>query len=169
MPCTGFVHAGQKNVIENRKADEVMQFQSLMLVLMHMSGMTVSGILEWMERFSFCFREDIAECRINLGRGEQYALKKMQDQTTYEPFANFIDNLLAIDKCGVAEAFSEIETDKAFNKEKRKEAMNERIENNSNLAGFISFAPFATIMILYLIVPILLYAKNMLAGLTQLS
>ena len=159
----------KKNVIENRKADEVMQFQSLMLVLMHMSGMTVSGILEWMERFSFCFREDIAECRINLGRGEQYALKKMQDQTTYEPFANFIDNLLAIDKCGVAEAFSEIETDKAFNKEKRKEAMNERIENNSNLAGFISFAPFATIMILYLIVPILLYAKNMLAGLTQLS
>lgn len=33
----------KKNVIENRKADEVMQFQSLMLVLMHMSGMTT----EW--------------------------------------------------------------------------------------------------------------------------
>lgn len=160
--------AVKKNVIENRKADEVMQFQSLMLVLMHMSGMTVEGILEWMERFSFCFREDIAECRINLRQGEKYALKKMQDQTTYEPFANFIDNLLAIDKCGVADAFSEIEADKTFNKEERKEKMNERLESNANLAGLVSFIPFATTAILYLLVPVAIYAVNMMAELNQL-
>ncbi len=155
----------KKNVIESRKADEIMQFQSLMLVLMHMSGMTVEGILEWMERFSFCFREDIAECRINLGRGDNYALKKMQDQTTYEPFANFIDNLLAIDKCGVADAFSEIEIDKQFNKDKRIEEMNTRLENNSSIAGFISFFPFAATVALYLLVPVGLYAYNMMLGL----
>lgn len=157
--------AVKRNVIESRKADEIMQFQSLMLVLMHMSGMTVEGILEWMERFSFCFREDIAECRINLGQGDKYALKKMQDQTTYEPYANFIDNLLAIDKCGVADAFSEIEIDKQFSKDKRMEEMNTRLENNSNTAGFISFFPFATTIVLYLLVPIGLYAYNMILGL----
>lgn len=158
----------KKNVIENRKADEVMQFQSLMLVLMHMSGMTTEGILEWMERFSFCFREDIAECRINLRQGEQYALRKMQDQATYEPFVNFIDNLLAIDKCGVADAFSEIEADKNYNKEDRKEKMNERLESNANLAGIISFIPFATTAALCLVVPVIIYAANMMTELNQL-
>ena len=158
----------KKNVIENRKADEVMQFQSLMLVLMHMSGMTTEGILEWMERFSFCFREDIAECRINLRQGEQYALRKMQDQATYEPFVNFIDNLLAIDKCGVADAFSEIEADKNYNKEDRKEKMNERLESNANLAGIISFIPFATTAALCLVVPVIIYAANMITELNQL-
>ena len=158
----------KKNVIENRKADEVMQFESLMLVLMHMSGMTTEGILEWMERFSFCFREDIAECRINLRQGEQYALRKMQDQATYEPFVNFIDNLLAIDKCGVADAFSEIEADKNYNKEDRKEKMNERLESNANLAGIISFIPFATTAALCLVVPVIIYAANMITELNQL-
>ena len=130
--------------------------------------MTTEGILEWMERFSFCFREDIAECSINLRQGEQYALRKMQDQATYEPFVNFIDNLLAIDKCGVADAFSEIEADKNYNKEDRKEKMNERLESNANLAGIISFIPFATTAALCLVVPVIIYAASMMTELNQL-
>ena len=92
----------------------------------------------------------------------------MQDQATYEPFVNFIDNLLAIDKCGVADAFSEIEADKNYNKEDRKEKMNERLESNANLAGIISFIPFATTAALCLVVPVIIYAANMITELNQL-
>ena len=67
-----------------------------------------------------------------------------------------------------SDAFSEIEADKTFNKEERKEKMNERLESNANLAGLVSFIPFATTAILYLLVPVAIYAVNMMAELNQL-
>lgn len=155
-------------VIESRREEEVIQFQNLMLILMHMDGITVAEILEWMERFSFCFKEDIAECRVNLSQGEKIALTAMKNQATYEPFSDFIDNLISVDRVGVAEAFDEIQTDREYYKDKRQMDADERIEKNSERAKLIAFLPLGAIIILYLIVPLLMYASNMLNTLNGL-
>ena len=149
-------------VIQSRREEEVIQFQNLMLILMHMDGITVSEILEWMERFSFCFKEDIAECRVNLSQGIKKALESMKNKTIFEPFSDFIDNLISVDRVGVAEAFDEIQTDREYYKEKRQIDAEERIKKKSNVASLISFVPMLTTIVIYLVAPMVMYAFNML-------
>ena len=156
----------KRNLIDMRKQEEVVQFQSLMLILMHMDGMTVEKILEWMERFAYCFKEDIAECRVMISHGEKEALMALRDSQRYEPFRDFVENLIAIDKVGVAAAFDEIKTDREFYKEERKEQNERNIERKSSTAKLIAFIPAGLTIALYLVVPIFMYAISMLSELS---
>lgn len=155
----------KRNLIEMRKQEEIVQFQSLMLILMHMDGMTVETILEWMERFAYCFKEDIAECRVNLSNGEKEALLALRDSQRYELFRDFVENLISIDRVGVVAAFDEIKTDREFYKEDRKEQTERNIEQKSSTAKMLAFIPAGCTIGLYLIVPIFMYAMSMLSEL----
>lgn len=159
----------KKNIINMRKQEEVVQFQSLMLILMHMDGITVSEILEWLERFSYCFKEDIADCRVKLFHGEREALIELRDSQRYELFRDFVENLLSIDKVGVTAAFDEIRTDREFYKEDRKEQNERNIEVKSAYARMISFIPMGCTIALYLIVPIILYAASMFEEIRRIT
>ena len=159
----------KKSVIETRREDEIIQFQNLMLVLMYMDGITTAEILEWMERFAYCFKEDIAECRVNLNHGERQALEKMKFGSTFEPFSDFIDNLISIDRVGVAEAFDEVKTDRQYYKEKRAVDTEKRIKDKSLKAQIASFVPLGTVLVLYMIMPIVLYAGQMTATLQSIT
>ena len=158
----------KRSLIEMRKQEEIVQFQSLMLILMHMDGMTVEKILEWMERFSYCFKEDIAECRVTLSHGEKEALITLRDSQRYELFRDFVENLISIDKVGVAAAFDEIKTDREYYKEDRKEKTEQNIKKKSTTAKLIAFIPFGLTVGLYLVVPIFMYAFSMLEELSIL-
>ncbi len=151
----------KSKTIKTRKQEEVMQFQNLMLILMHMDGITVAEILEWMERFAYCFKDDIATCRVNLSHGEHEALVDLKMSTDYNPFAEFVDNLIAIDKVGVEEAFDEIKTDRNYYKEQRKLEQEKDTKEKSTVAQILAFVPLLSIIILYLIVPMLIYTYNM--------
>jgi len=159
----------KKNIINMRKQEEVVQFQSLMLILMHMDGITTAEILEWLERFSYCFKEDIADCRVKLFHGERQALLELRDSQRYELFRDFVENLLSIDKVGVTSAFDEIKTDREFYKEDRKEQSEKNIENKSAYAKLISYIPMGCTLILYLIVPIILYAMSMFEEIKKIT
>ncbi len=152
----------KSKVINGRKEDEIIQFQNLMLILSNLSGITVANILEWMERFAFCFKEDIAECRVNLSHGEKKALTDMKDGTTCEAFSDFIDNLLAIDKVGVSEAFEEIKTDRNYYREKQRVDAEIDIDVKSKFSMFLAMAPTLATIGLYLIAPLVQYAMSMM-------
>jgi hypothetical protein len=51
------------------KDNEIMQFQSIILMLMHIDRVDVQTILEWLCRFSYAFREPIATCLNNYEAG----------------------------------------------------------------------------------------------------
>ena len=96
--------------------DEVIQFQTIVLILMHVDGIMIDTVLEWMERFAFCFKTSISECIINLEYSTQKALQKMKNVETFPPFKRFVDNLLMVDDEDILTAFAEIETDREIKK-----------------------------------------------------
>lgn len=144
-----------------RQQEEIMQYQSLMLILMNLKGISVETILEWMERFSYCFREQVAQCRVSMTYGKEKALKQMKNRTTYEPFRDFIDNLLEVDNVGVAKAFDETRTDREYFKETRKQMKTKSIKTKSRAARRIAMIPFYEVIFLMLLVPIFMYAIEM--------
>lgn len=151
----------RKQVIEMRKEEEVIRFQSLMLILMHMGGTTLDTILEWMERFSYCFKESVTTCRVSMASGAQQALETMKESEQHKGFRDFVDNLLSIDKVGVAKAFDEIQVDRDFYLKKRERDMVESTEKKSSKAKLLMMVPVGAMVIFYLILPMGIYMVNM--------
>ena len=149
-------------IVKMDMEDEVIQYQTIVLILMHVDGMLVDTVLDWLERFSFCFRQSIQECIINLEYSTRKALQKMKNQETFPPFRRFVDNLLMVEDEDILTAFSEIETDREYYKEKRK-TDNEIISTQKAEVGkIVAFVPLILTLVIYMILPFALYSMEMM-------
>lgn len=136
--------------------DEVSQFQTIILMLMHMNRIHVQEILEWMETFSLHFKIPLQKCIQNFSSGPYEALEQLKTEVAFPPFLSIIDNLqLACENLDVAKAFEELESEMGFNRETRKESNERIVERKKNLGNMIGFMPVYALIVLYLIIPMI--------------
>ena len=91
--------------------DEVMQFQTIILMLMRIERVNVEIILEWLERYSNIFRPSITKCVNNYEAGAWEALEAMKDEVTYLPLIRIIESLqAAVEKIPIKDAFDELDS-----------------------------------------------------------
>lgn len=159
----------KESVINTRKEEEVVRFQSLILILMHMGGMTTETILEWLVKFSYCFRESLETCIINSANGINKAIEEMKDEEIFVPFRDFCDNLLLIDKVGVEAAFEEVEVSRENFLENRQITTNENIKNRSSIATVIAYAPVVILVIFFILIPMLIMSTELLNQFSQVA
>lgn len=77
-------------------------------------------------------------------------------------FQSFVNNMLSIDSVGIEKAFSSIETDREYFKEKR-QADNEIIMNRKAAIGkWVAVAPLVFVFGFYLIYPMIKMAMSMM-------
>lgn len=144
--------------------DEISQFHTLALILMYVDGMTLEQVLEWMDRFSYCFRYRIEQCMIDLPRGEQKALERMQEGPNKQ-FNQFVDNLENIDNVGVQQAFANIEGDRQYFKLLRERENKESIRSKSRIGTLVAFTPLMGTAFFQMIMPMLMMTFEMLTQL----
>ena len=143
------------------KDDEVNQFQTLVLVLMHSNGIKIDDILEWMDRFAYSFKPSIETCITELEAGQQKALEKMKMSETFQPFKRFCDCLLEIDAVGIVKAFDEVTSDRAYSLKDREQKNEMTTDTRASWAVKIAYAPALTMFFLYMIGPMVIYALRM--------
>lgn len=141
--------------------DEIAQFQTLILILMHEDGVTMTVILEWMERFSFCFKDSIQRCIVDLERNQNDALMNMRNAEAFPPFKRFVDNLLSVDNAGIEGAFSEIKTEREFYKNNRAEDNEIQSSQKASKANMICFIPNGCMLVGHIILPFASFAYNL--------
>ncbi len=134
--------------------DEVARFQTIILMLMHMPRISVEEMVEWMEMFSLHFREALQTCLSDYSAGPEDALAALRDRTAFEPMAMLVGNLLlAASDLPILQAFEELESEKAWSRDKRRE-LNERVvERKRNMGNLIGFMPLYALIGLYLMLP----------------
>ena len=138
--------------------DEVMQFQTIILMLMRIERVNVEIILEWLERYSNIFYEPISKCVNNYESGPWESLEELKNDITYEPLITIVESLqAAVEKIPIKDAFDELDSERDYYREKRK-ASNERL-----ISRVIGFAPMVSLFVAYLIVPLVFI------GLTSMS
>lgn len=136
--------------------EEVSQFQTIILMLMHMNRVHVEEILEWMEAFSVHFKEPLQKCLTNFSADSYEALEELKSDVAFPPFISIIENLqLASEDLGVAQAFEGLENEMDFNRETRKESNERIVEKKKNLGMMIGFLPIYMLIVLYLIIPMI--------------
>lgn len=141
----------RKLEIEN----EVMQFQTIILMLMKIERVSVEMILEWLERYSNIFREPITKCVNNYEAGAWEALEELKNDVNNEQMIRIVEGLQsAVERIPIREAFDELDTEREYYQAKRKES-NERLIQRKGLIGkAIGFTPMIALFVGYLIIPL---------------
>lgn len=161
----------QKKMRQLEMENEVMQFQTIIMMLMKIERVNVEMILEWLERYSNIFREPISRCVNNYESGAWEALEELKNEVSFQQLIRIIESLqAAVEKIPIADAFDELDTERAYYQEKRKES-NERLISKKGLIGKgIGFAPMIVLFVGYLIVPLCVIGLSaMTTTFTQMS
>ncbi|MCI8655119.1 MAG: hypothetical protein HFJ48_04525 [Clostridia bacterium] len=145
----------QKKIREMEMEDEVLQFQTIILMLMKLERVNVEMILEWLERYSNIFKEPISRCVNDYEAGAWEALEELKNSVSFIKFTRIVESLqAAVEKIPIIEAFDELDTDRDYYQERRKETNNRLISRKGMIGKAIGFAPMICLFVGYLIVPL---------------
>ena len=144
--------------------DEVMQFQTIILMLMRIERVNVEIILEWLERYANIFKEPISRCVNNYEAGAWEALEELKNETNYQQFIRIVESLqAAVEKIPISDAFDELDSERDYYQAKRRESNDRLISRKAMIGKVIGFAPMVVMFVGYLIIPLVLI------GLTSMS
>ncbi|MBE5819695.1 MAG: hypothetical protein E7310_02585 [Clostridiales bacterium] len=145
----------QKILRKLEMENEVMQFQTIILMLMKIERVNVEMMLEWLERYANIFKEPITRCVNNYESGAWEALEELKNEITFTQLIQIVESLqAAVEKIPIQDAFDELDTEREYYQAKRKES-NERLIARKGLIGkAIGFAPMVCLFVGYLIVPL---------------
>ena len=135
--------------------DEVMQFQTIILMLMRIERVNVEIILEWLERYANIFKPVLTKCINNYEAGAWEALEEMKNEVSYQQFIRIVESMqAAVEKIPIRDAFDELDSERDYYQEKRKESNNRLITRKAMIGKVIGFAPMVSLFVGYLIVPL---------------
>ena len=139
------------------KEDEVMQFQSIILMLMYIERVDVQTILEWLERYSYAYKEPISTALNNYEAGAVEALEDLKDAVPQKDFKRIIEALIsAVERIPIKDAFDELETERSFQYERRKDTNERIIQKKTSMGKAIGFTPLIILVAGYFVGPLLL-------------
>ncbi len=156
---------------EMEKENEIMQFQSIILMLMYIDRIDVQTILEWLERFSYAFKEPIATALNNYEAGAEAALEDLKEAVPYKDFQRIVEELQsAVERIPVRDAFDELETERSFFYERRKEANERLIKKKTTIGKVLGFTPMIILIGGYLVAPLMIVSiMQMVSYFSQMS
>ena len=144
--------------------DEVMQFQTIILMLMRIERVNVEIILEWLERYSNIFKSQVTKCVNNYEAGAWEALEEFKNEISYMPLVRIIESMQAsVEKIPIKDAFDELDSEREYYRDKRKESNERLIKRKALIGKVIGFAPMICLFVGYLIIPLVFI------GLTSMS
>ena len=161
----------QKKMRQMDMESEVMQFQTIIVMLMKIERVNVEMILEWLERYANIFKEPISRCVNNYEAGAWEALEELKNSVTNQDMIRIVESLqAAVEKIPIREAFDELDADRDYHQEKRKETNNQLISRNGLIGKGVGFAPMICLFVGYLIVPLVVIGISSMSGaFTQLG
>jgi hypothetical protein len=144
--------------------EEVMRFQSIILMLRNLDRMTVPIMLEYMELFAVIFKNSIRTCINEFDKGDIEALERLRDSESFIPFQRLIDSFIVSDKIGIEKAFDQVAVERNNMLEKRKQDNDIKIRDKGAVANFIVFVHLCLFIIIYLAVPIVMESMSKLSA-----
>lgn len=134
--------------------NEVMEYHTIILMLMKIERVNVEMMLEWIERYANIFKEPLTKCVNNFESGPWEALEELKNDVTFPQFVRIVESLqAAVEKIPIREAFDEIDTERQYYQDRRKEANNQLIDRKVRIGKVIGFAPMVLLFVGYLIIP----------------
>ena len=134
--------------------NEVMEYHTIILMLMKIERVNVEMMLEWIERYANIFKEPLTKCVNNFESGPWESLEELKNDVSFPQFVRIVESLqAAVEKIPIREAFDEIDTERQYYQDRRKEANGQLIDKKVRIGKVIGFAPMILLFVGYLIIP----------------
>lgn len=144
----------QKRMRAMDMQNEVDQFHTIIAMLSEIDRISVEVILDWMERFSSIFRAPLHKCVMNFESGADNALEQLKLDAPFTPLVRTVEKLqLAVEKIPVKQAFDDLETERTYYFEQRKQDYERMIETKAGWGQMIGFSPMYAVIFLYIVFP----------------
>lgn len=145
----------QKRLRALEMENEVMEYQTIILMLMKIERVNVEMILEWLERYSNIFKEPISRCVNNYESGAWEALEELKEEIAFPQLIQIVESLqAAVEKIPIREAFDELDNEREYYQAKREESNERLIKKKGMIGKVVGFAPMVGLFVGYLIVPL---------------
>lgn len=153
----------RKRMLMMEREQEVIRFQAVIIVLMHMDGMSVEVMLSHLEEFAMAFRNTIAKTLDAMDYEGMAALEKMRERESFMPFIRLADAFIACDRLPVHEAFDEIASDRNYYLEKYRQESESLAMDKAAVGRVIGFIPMYITIGCKLVIPFVLEGLNKLS------
>ncbi len=151
----------RKKLMLSVMEDEVVQFNSIIFMMMNSEYITVADILEQMEIFAVVFKSSIRECLNEYNSGDIDALEKLRERETNASFRHLVSNLIRCDDIPIRKAFHEITADRENYFERRKQEDEFSLQRKADSVKPLAFLPGILVMI-YLVLPVVVMSLKAL-------
>ncbi len=139
-----------------KKMEEVILFETFILIVKQYGRITVEEILHWMEHFSVMFKEPMEKAHDEYPENRTAALLHLKEELSFEPANRLIDALISCDEISVSRAFYDLEGEREYDLNQYKTVLYTQSKEKAALAKFLAFVPFALVLALRLIIPFVL-------------
>ncbi|MDE7309274.1 MAG: hypothetical protein K2N61_11560 [Lachnospiraceae bacterium] len=143
----------RKQILIMEREEEIVRFQTIILMIMHIDRITIAEILQRLESFAVLFKTHIYELSNVLSYKGIDTFREAKGTTGFTPYEKMMDSFIACDTMPVYQAFEDVESDRMYYVDKHKQDNDEIINKKSLIARAIAFLPLCLVIIVKLILP----------------
>lgn len=147
----------KKIIIMLDREEEIVRFQNIILMMMHMDKITVEQIIEELERFARVFKRSLWDIGNKYTYKGVEAFKLAKEEIRFRPFERLMDGFIACDDTYIYKAFEDLEKDRQYFIDKHKQENERIISDKTVIAKLISFVPLCMVIIIKLIIPFVIF------------
>jgi len=149
----------KKSIRQKDMQNETFQFETIMIMLMNHNKVSVLMILKQMEQFANVFKDPIRKSINRYSKGHVEALMQLKKDVRFWPFQMIVEKLIiAADGIKIKKAFNSLELEREFRKDDIKDTYDKQVKDSIAICDEISKIPMIVVVVVYLIIPITLYA-----------
>ncbi|MCR5388200.1 MAG: hypothetical protein K6E56_03020 [Lachnospiraceae bacterium] len=146
-----------------KKMEEVILFETFIMIVKQYGRITVEEILHWMEHFSVIFKEPLEKALDEYPEDRTAALEGLKEELSFEPADRLTDALISCDEISISKAFYDLDGEREYDLNQYKTVLETQAKEKAALAKFLAFMPFAAVLALRLIIPFVM------VGFTKMS
>lgn len=136
---------------------EVDQMRTIISMLAEYERTSVEMTIEWMERYAILFKQPLKTCILNYESGPYAALEELKLDAPFISFVRIVERLQnALERVPLRQAFDDLETDRNYYQEERKQENEKSIDEKSSWGFMLGFAPIMSIVMFYLVLPFII-------------
>ncbi|WP_339313384.1 hypothetical protein [Paenibacillus sp. FSL M7-0896] len=150
--------------------NEVDGFNTLSMMLSQFPNISVYEMIEWLHRYSYIFERQLLRCMLDYEAGGWDAIDRLKEDARFVPLERLADRLqVAADLIPVKKAFDDMDAERSFAMDQRKEHYEKVISRKNTLGKMFGFLPMQATFTLYLLLPFVYMAFQQLGDLTVVT
>lgn len=155
-----FILKIKKGLLLLEREEEIVRFQNIILMMMHMDKVTIEQIISEMERFAQVFKNILQTISDKYTYKGIDVLKEAKDKCQFRPFERIMDGFIACDDTFIYEAFNDLEQDRRYFLDRHKQENERLIADKTTIAKVLSFLPLCLVIMIKLIIPFVIQGMS---------